>query len=420
MKDKLAALMGRLGSSKLLNTLTTSIVSLMPALMIGSVGAMFLQLPFEAYQSFIQSTGLINVFRGMVNVTTNLFALYAAFSVAYHYTREEGKDPFVGGVIALVCFLINVPMEMNEAGDTLLPLTWLGSTGLFTAMIVGVIVPKMYCWLDDHNVTIKLPDSVPPFINKAFSSIIPGIVISGVFAIVAALMAMTPFESLPAAIFILVGAPLSSLGTSLPAALLIKTLIGLCWWFGIHGGAVLMAVAPVLISADIENMTAIASGTQATNIVTMNWMEAVSNIGGAGCTLGLVLCCLFVAKSTRYKDFGKITVAPSLFGINEPVTYGMPCMLNPVLAVPYIFLPTLFVLLSYLLTVIGILPVGNGLEAPVTIPVLYGLINLGWRGAVWNVVEIVISFFVYLPFFKVLDKQALDEEQGLASETAAE
>lgn len=416
--NKLQSFAGAVGQNRIVQTISQGLMALMPALMIGSIGSLFQQIPFEPYQAFMTSTGLMAILKAMVNVTTNMLAVYAAFSMAYTYANAEKKDGFAAGVISLASFLLITPMETVGEGYmavTNLPLTWCGSTGLFTGMIVAILSAKMYCWFIDRNITIKLPDSVPPFVSKSFVGIIPGTVITIVWALINHLVSLTPFGTLHAVIYGLIAAPLSNLGSSVWAGMLAQLLTGLCWFFGVHGMAITMVTAPIWGAADAANVSAISAGAAPTNIITSSWIQTVSNIGGAGCTLGLIILCLFFAKSQRYKSMGKIAIAPSLFGINEPVVYGFPMMLNPIMAIPFICIPPVLVGISYLLVSIGILPVGNGVGAPTAIPVLQGMINMGWRGAIWNIVEIFITLAIYLPFFKVLDNQAVAEESGTES-----
>lgn len=107
---------------------------------------------------------------------------------------------------------------------------------------------------------------------------------------------------------------------------------------------------------------------------------------------------------------GKLAIVPSCFGINEPVVFGLPCMLNATLMIPFVFLPVILIGISYILTITGILPIGNGIAAGACIPVFSGLLIGGWRVALWNIIEILITVLAYLPFFKILDKQAYLEE----------
>ena len=409
----LAPFANALNNNKIIQTISKALMSLMPALMIGAIGSLLQQIPIPAYQNFIQSTGIYAFTQVLVNVTTNMLALYAAFAISYVFVKNEGHDGFTGGILSLIAFMIVTPMETvgeGWAAVTNLPLSWLGAKGLFTAMFVALLTGYIYSFLMRKNITIKMPDSVPPFVSKSFSGIIPGAAIALIFGIISILIQMTPFGDVHQAIYGLIGAPLSSIGGSIWAALLIYVLSGFCWFFGIHGIAVMSAVMPIWMAADMANVSAISAGGAASNIVTYNWVNAIGNIGGAGCTLGLILLCAFAAKSKRYREMGKLAIVPSCFGINEPVVFGLPCMLNATLMIPFVFLPVILIGISYILTITGILPIGNGIAAGACIPVFSGLLIGGWRVALWNVIEILITVLAYLPFFKILDKQAYLEE----------
>ena len=409
----LAPFANALNNNKIIQTISKALMSLMPALMIGAIGSLLQQIPIPAYQNFIQSTGIYAFTQVLVNVTTNMLALYAAFAISYVFVKNEGHDGFTGGILSLIAFMIVTPMETvgeGWAAVTNLPLSWLGAKGLFTAMFVALLTGYIYSFLMRKNITIKMPDSVPPFVSKSFSGIIPGAAIALVFGIISILIQMTPFGDVHQAIYGLIGAPLSSIGGSIWATLLIYVLSGFCWFFGIHGIAVMSAVMPIWMAADMANVSAISAGGAASNIVTYNWVNAIGNIGGAGCTLGLILLCAFAAKSKRYREMGKLAIVPSCFGINEPVVFGLPCMLNATLMIPFVFLPVILIGISYILTITGILPIGNGIAAGACIPVFSGLLIGGWRVALWNIIEILITVLAYLPFFKILDKQAYLEE----------
>ena len=410
----LAPMANALNNNKIIQTISKALMSLMAALMIGAIGSLLQQIPIDAYQSFIQSTGIYSLTQVLVNVTTNMLAVYAVFAIGYVFVNNEGYDGFTGGILSLIAFMIVTPMETTGEGYaaiTSLPLSWVGAKGLFTAMFVALITGYTYCFLMRKNITIKMPDSVPPFVSKSFTGIIPGVVIAIIFGTLSILFQMTDFGNVHEAIYSVIGLPLTSIGGSIWAALLIYVLSGFCWFFGIHGIAVVSAVMPIWMAADAANIAAISATGVATNIVTYNWVNAIGNIGGAGCTLGLIILCAFTAKSKRYREIGKLAIVPSCFGINEPVVFGLPCMLNATLLIPFVFLPVILIGISYLLTMTGILPVGNGIAAGAAIPVFSGLIIGGWRVALWNVVEIMITVLVYLPFFKILDKQACQEEQ---------
>lgn len=410
-----------LQNNKSIQAISKGLMSMMPLIMIGAFASLLQSLPIDVYQQFIQQNGIAAIFGKLVNISTNMLALYAAFAVAYAYTKESGKnDAFAAGLISLGAFFVVTPMSVSGEGwaaVTNLGLEWLGAKGLFSAMIIALIVSKIYKFLNDKNITIKLPDSVPPFVAKSFLSILPAVILIGLFAIITYIFGLTPYGDLHNAIYSLIAAPLNNLGGTVWAGMLIYVLSGLCWFFGIHGIAVVSVMLPIWMAADAVNVAAISAGGAATNIVTYSWLNAVCNIGGAGATLGLVLLCTFFSKSDRYREFGKIALIPSLFNINEPVVFGLPCVLNPLLAVPFIFLPVLLIAIAYVLTITGILPVGNGVGAPAGTPILLaGMFNGGWKLLLWQVVAIGISVCAYFPFFKIMDKQACVEEKRIEKE----
>jgi len=406
----------KLNSNKTIIAVSRGIIAMVAALMLGSFSTLLRTLPFDAWQSFIHSNGLFDLFGMLINVTNGLIALHAAFSIANVYAKNEELDGYTSGLLAVVSFLLLTPMTVTEGGGftgftTNLPLTNLGATGLFTAMIVSIVSAKIYCFLMKKKITIKMPESVPPFVSSAIGAIIPTVLIAVFFATVSMLVSLTDFASLNDMVQSLIAMPLGNLGGTIWVAMFIYFLSGLCWFVGIHGVAVISVMIPLWFTADQMNIAAVAAGYEPTNIITFNWLNNVQNMGGAGATLGLVILCAFFAKSQRYKKMGKITLIPSLFNINEPVVFGMPMMLNVLMFIPFVFLPVILIGVAYVLTITGILPIGNGIGAPAGVPViLMGTFIGGWRMALWQLCTLVISIAVYFPFFKIMDRKACEEE----------
>lgn len=405
--------------NKILQSISQGLMSAMPVMMIGAFAAILQGLPIDAYQTFLVDSHLNATLQTLVNVSTNMLAVYTVFAIAYAYIKPTSYDPFAAGIIALGSFLVVTPFEVTGEGYaavTQLPLNWLGSQGIFAAMIIGVISASLYLWFCRKNLTIKMPDGVPEFVSRSFTGIIPGLVIIVLFALLSYGMSFTSFGSIHALIYGLIQVPLSNIGTSIWAALLIYLLTGLCWFFGIHGIAVMTVVLPIWAGADVENMSMVAAGVanaDLPNIITYSWVNTVATIGGAGCTIGLVFWMAFKGKSERYKALGRLSLIPGIFNINEPVVFGTPCVLNPVLVIPFIFLPVLFIGIAYCLVLAGILPISNGIGAPMGTPlVLQAIFNGGWRLALFQVFAILVSVIVYYPFFRILDKKALEEETG--------
>ena len=315
-----------LNNNKVIQAISKGIMSTMAALMVGAAGSILLNLPIDAYQSFITSCGLNNVFNTLVNVTTNMLALYTAFTIAYAYTAQTKHDPLVAGLLSLLGFFIVTPMVTTGEGYaavTNLPLSWLGAKGIFVSMFVAIITSLIFIKLSDKGLIIKMPEGVPEFVSKSFTGIIPGLVVGAVFSTLSFLAAQTSYGDVHNVVYTLIGQPLNGIGNSVWTGCLIYTLSGLCWFLGIHGIAVVSAIMPIWMAADAANLAATSAGQVAPNIITYQWINAVSSPGGAGATIGLVICILLFAKSKRYKTFGKVATIPSIVNINEPVVFGM-------------------------------------------------------------------------------------------------
>lgn len=419
VEKTLMPLSNKISSNHILQSISKGLMSLMPVMMVGAFAAILQGLPIDGYQAFLKSSNLYGLFQTLINISTNMLALYCSFSIAYAYIKTTAYDAFSGAIISLMCFFVITPMVVTGEGwaaVTNLPFDWLGSKGLFAAMIVAILTAMLYVFICKRNIVIKMPEGVPEFVSKSFVGIIPGIIIIVLFAVISYGISLTSYGTLHQVIYSLIQVPLSGIGTSIWAALLVQTLTGLCWFFGIHGIAVVSVMMPIWMAADIENMSLAAAGvanSELPNIITYNWVSAVGTMGGAGATIGLVIWMSFRSKSNQYKTLGKLALIPGCFNINEPIVFGLPCVLNPITAIPFIFLPPLMIGLAYVLVQMGILPISNGIGAPMGTPlIIQGIFNGGWRLALFQVACIFISLIVYYPFFKVIDKKAVEQEKG--------
>ncbi|MDD3809829.1 MAG: PTS transporter subunit EIIC, partial [Erysipelotrichaceae bacterium] len=188
----------------------------------------------------------------------------------------------------------------------------------------------------------------------------------------------------------------------------------LLWFVGIHGGMIVMPILSMLyMPALLENLAAFEAGTQLPNIITYSTWSLLASLGGAGGTLGLCILMLFLSKSARYKTLGKLTIGPGICGINEPITFGYPMMLNTVMLIPMVVTPVVTFLISYFAMSSGIVPCPNGVTVALGTPVIFsGLLAIGWQGAVLQVLLIIVQMAFYFPFFRLSDKMAYDEEQA--------
>lgn len=409
--SKIQYIATKFGNIKFIKAITNGVASIVPAIIIGSVYTLFNNISFQPYVNFLKSTGL-NVYLGIPNgVTMGIIALLLSFTTAFHYAEEYKQDGLSAGIISLSSFLLMIPFTVLKDGTKAIPTTFLGATGMFTAMIVGIIAGRLFIFMKQKNITIKMPDSVPPATIKAFSALIPGFIVITFFLIISALIKITPWETFPNAVSALIQTPLSGIGNSVWATALIWMLSNFVWFFGIHGIVVISVVNPILIALDLQNFDRVSAGLQATHIIGKNFTNVYAGATGTGIMMGLIICMTFFAKSKQYKTIGRISLVPDIFSVAEPAIFGIPIVLNVTLLLPLVLVPTVSIFVAFFMTKLGLLPILSGLQLPWSTPVvLQGFLLGGWRVALYQVVLLLFSTVAYYPFFKVLDKKAYTAE----------
>ena len=419
MEKTLIPFANKLSQNKVLKAIGGGFSALLPIIMVGAIASLLSGLNIEAYQNFIVSIGLKPIVAYISAYTTNMMAVYAVFSIGHSMAKQlECKDQAIlVGIISLMVFLLTIPLGVSKDEVTIaaaISTTYFGAPGLFTAMIIGCIVPFIYNIFVKNHIVIKMPDGVPPQISNGFSAIIPAVCITAVFAAIRQLCTLTSFGTLSGLIYGLLKTPLSSLTNSPVTFVILLLFCNILWFFGIHGGMVTMSFLSMLYMAPaLENLEAMAAGQPLPNMLTNTWWFTFAQLGGSGGIIGLAVCMFFFAKSERYKTLGKIAILPALCSISEPLVFGVPLVLNVVMLIPMILSPLCCFLSSYLMTSIGVLPYLNGIQLSTGTPVvLAGFLAGGWRAAIWQVVLVALQFAIYFPFFRMVDKQALEEEKN--------
>lgn len=403
---------------------------ILPIIMMGAIFTLLSSLQIGPYQTFIQSTGLQTILSYAGNYTTNLLAVFTVYAIACKLTDKLGfKDhASLVGPIAIVMFLILIPMGAEgatEAGELVtvpgaISIEFLGSKSVFTAIIVGLLVPKIYTWFIKKKIVIKMPSSVPPTVAKSFSALIPGFALLAIFSLITYAFSLTEYNNFNAWFYMLLEKPLSAV-TSSPLSFVVLILIcQLLWCMGIHGYAVIRPfLQMVYLPLAVDNLAAYAAGESIPNIICYyNWGTFVA-VGGTGGVLGLTLLMGWLAKSQKFKKLGKISFASVFCNINEPIIFGAPIVLNPVFMLPFIVTPIASFLLSYVLQLLGVIPYLSGAALPLGTPVLlYGWLQGGLPILIMQAVIVILQMAIYYPFFRVADKQAVLEEAETAEQSA--
>lgn len=417
IEDKFMPAAAKLGSERHLLALRDGIVMVMPLLIIGAFSMIIAEFPFQPYLDFMARTfgENWNAFEGIImNATYNIVALIASYGVASSLVNGYGVDGTPAGVIALSCFFITNIVGSFETADGVVE-AWTASNFsaeyLFTALLIALIVGEIYRILVQKKVTIKLPASVPPAVSRQFTALIPGIVIIILFLIVRALFSLTVWESFPAFVAAIIAAPLRGMGSSYIGTLLCTVFEQALWGVGLHGSSIIVypIFEPIWLLNMQENLASAAR-----HIVTMPFYESGVWIGGSGCTLPVVIYMLLFAKSKLLKQVGKIAIGPGIFNINEPVTFGLPIVLNPVLLVPFLLSPVAVMTVQYIGTAIGLFPLCNYMVPWTTPFFISGFLTTGSiMGVVAQIISFAIAFVIWLPFIRAWDKKNYEQEQLL-------
>lgn len=411
----LTPLAEKISNNKFFKIVSMAFQITIPIIIIGALFSLLSSLQVGGYQAFIKSNGLWSLFNAVNQFTINAMSVYVVFGAAYAFMVVEDirKSAIQAGLFGIVCFFLIIPIasfKVNKAPTQFIGFDYLGAKGIFTALIVGFIVGAIYKFTHDHKWGVKMPAGVPPMVTESFNSLFPGVMAIIVILIIDGIFNGAAHETFSEWFYGLLAAPLKNLSGSIWTWELLTLFASICWFFGIHGGQIIMPMLMLLfMQPGVQNQANYLAGKPMTNILTMGFFYLLS-LGGIGNTIGLAIDMFFFSKSKRFKVLGKLAIAPSLFGINEPIMFGMPIVLNPIMAVPFFLLPQVNVLLTWLVMKMGWVALPR-LAMGATMPVLVdGFLMCGISGTIWEIFLILLSMVAYLPFFKVQDGMAYNEE----------
>ncbi len=402
---------------------------IMPMSIIGSIFLLLAEFPWAPVKDFFVNVGWAPAMYQANNATIGIMGIVAVIAIAYSFVKNEGFEPLGAGISALVLYFLlldwSVAAEGTETGFVeAIPTNWLGSSGVIAAILIGIFVGYVYTFLLKRDIRIKMPESVPPGVANSFSALIP----MGVSTLTAAILfglfnnAGTSFLDV---IYTTLQVPLQGLSGSLGFAFIVPFTVHILWWFGIHGATTVGGVVDPIMRANLaDNALLFRDGNlsleNGAHIIAKN-TDRMYQLGGSGNTVGLVIFLLFFAKSQQLKTLGPLSAGGTIFNINEPVIFGAPIVMNPLMFIPFIFVPVLTYLLFYFLVNIGIVAPATGVEIPwTTPPIIHGMLAGGWTWAVFEAFAVVLSIIGYYPFMRKYDQQLVAEEQGLEGEEVTE
>ena len=424
LESKIMVLGEKLNNNKILTVLRDSFMLAFPLTIFGSIMLVIANFPFldkllgengvEKLKSFLNPAA---------TATIQVTSIIVCIGIGYYMCkREENIEPVFGAVVALTAFFLLTPFEapIGDTGEVLtdvLAIARLGAKGMFVGMLASFLAAILYIKIVKKNWTIKMPASVPPAVSKSFAALIPASLTLSVFLALRIIFMFTPCGNVHDFIYQIIQTPLTSLGKGLFATIIAIFATQVLWFFGLHGQIIVNSVMdPIWQTLSLENLNAYQANQEVTNIVTKQFMETFTvGLGGTGMTLMVVICLLIFMKSKQLKEVGKLAAPAAIFNVNEPVIFGLPIVLNPVIAIPWIVGPMIATAVAYISMAIGLVPLTTGVTVPWTVPIFLNgmLATNSLRGGILQLVQMAIIFVTWIPFLKALDKKNYMEEQAL-------
>ncbi|KRM05168.1 PTS sugar transporter subunit IIC [Lactobacillus kitasatonis] len=418
----------KIGGFKPLIAIRDGIAMAMPLIITGSLFMIINSFPVPGWSDWLAKTAvhgvsLSQVLAKITNGSFGIMGLVAAFGIAWSYANQHKTDGVSAGIISTSVFFILTPSIMS--GDKVpvegFPYTYLGSKGLFVAIIFGLITGWIFQWFINHNIQIKMPETVPPAVAKSFSALIPGAVVIAIAGCVYWLFTWAGWGNIHDVIMNILAKPLGALGDTLIGTLVSILLVSLFWFVGIHGGNVVnTAMSPIWLMQTDANRVLNQAGhldlAHGGHIITQPFIDNFVYMGGGGATIGLVLCIGYLVwrkrASKQSEVLAPLTIVPGLFNINEPTMFGLPVVMNLMLIIPFILAPMVNAITTYIAMNLGLVPLCNGTVITWTMPPLIsGFLATGSiAGSILQLINIVLDVLIYLPFMSALNKRQLMEE----------
>lgn len=420
LEQKVVPVAAKIGNQRHLLAVRDGFIAIMPLTIIGSLAVLFNNLPIKAYQSALDSIWKHETWTqwggNMWNATFGMMSVLIAFTIAYNLAKSYDKDGLSAGVIGVSSY-----MTFATFGEGGLSGLSTGSGGIFIAIICALVAAELFSRLSGNpKLLIKMPESVPPAVAKSFAALLPAIITIGLIALVRTIIsAGFGIPDIVASFYASIQEPFMGLTNTWAAGLLLAFIPVFLWSLGVHGANIIDPFMQTINLPAIDaNMKAIIAGHEAPFIINKPFFDAFVNMGGSGTTIALIIAIFIMArKNKQYMTVGKLSAAPGLFNINEPLLFGLPIILNPVLFVPFIITPMVNLTIAYFATKWGFVPAATVAAPWTTPPIINGfLVTQSWTGAVLSAGLIAVSVCIYTPFIAIANRvQRKQDEADMAT-----
>ncbi|WAA13437.1 PTS cellobiose transporter subunit IIC [Fervidibacillus halotolerans] len=407
----------KLNNNRYLTALRDGFMIALPFIIFGSIFVVIANFPFL---DKVLSEDALTAYRTALgpasSATLGIIGLFAIVGIGYKLTEHYGLEPIYGGVVALVSFLILNPQELDGVSGVI-PTFILGAQGMFLGIFTAFFAAELYRYFVKKNWTIKMPAGVPGSVSKSFSALIPIAMTLSIFLVVRILFSLTSYETVQNFIYTIIQQPLTKLGSGLAATIVAVLLIQVFWFFGLHGQIIINSVFdPIWYALNDQNYQAFQAGTELPNVVTKQFIDTfLVGMGGSGMTLAVVVLIFLIGRSRQIKELGKLGGPAGIFNVNEPIIFGLPIIMNPLVLIPWLLAPVVITIITYFAMSTGLVPKPAGIIVPWTTPIgLSGFLATGnaWQGAVLQIFNLLVVMGIWWPFLKILDKSYYETEKS--------
>lgn len=407
----------KISRNKYLRAIRDGFIAGMPVILFSSIFILIAYVP-NAW-GFHWSKEIENFLMTPYSYSMGILAFFVGGTTAKALTDSVNRDlpatnqiNFLSTMLAsMVGFLLMAAEPAKEGGFLT---AFMGTKGLLTAFIAAFVTVNVYKVCVKNNVTIRMPDEVPPNISQVFKDLIPFtvsvVLLYGLELIVKGSLGVTVAESIGTLL-----APLFSAADGYLGITIIFGAFAFFWFVGIHGPSIVEPAIAAITYANAEvNLNLLQQGMHADKILTSGTQMFIVTMGGTGATLVVPFMFMWLCKSKRNRAIGRASVVPTFFGVNEPILFGAPLVLNPIFFIPFIFAPIANVwIFKFFIETLGM----NSFTAnlPWTTPGPLGIVlgtNFQFLSFALAALLIVVDIAIYYPFLKVYDEQILEEERS--------
>ena len=426
VNNKIAPPLVAVSQIRYLTALQNAFMTLMPLMILGATATLVLNLAGLFGESGLNLPTVANAISAVIqpcspwltqlvfisiNLMSLLIAMLNGYYIADYYRKKNNKVSAVtGAVLGMTAFLCFINWgTLSENFDW--PNYVLGSPSMFGAIFISIVAVELYRFLIDRNITIKMPDSVPPMIANAFTAMIPVVMVLIVASIFGQGLNGFDFLAMMNSLF----AKLVVGGSNFFAQLLAFFLDRLLWFVGLHGSNIVESVmGPIWTQTTIENVNAFANGQPIPYMFTSGWINFYVRLS----VFPIALLCVR-SKVRRFKVLGKMALPGTIFNIAEPIMYGLPIVLNPLMFIPWVLGFTVLFLLNGILAVLGLTPAAVAMVIW-TMPVpIASFIGSGFNllAPVISIINMILLYLIFLPFFRIMERQELEIEKKELAES---